>query len=97
MRISHVALLVYPRSSCTEPDRVRTVCSSKLFASMYLTMSFLAFHTGIRTGDSVFPQTLSTRKDLFRSEPLSNDYCLMEPWSYSSASLLHTHHRFRGE
>ncbi|KAM5347241.1 hypothetical protein ACJ41O_010246 [Fusarium nematophilum] len=33
---------------------------------------------------------------LLQSEPLSTDYCLVEPWAYPSTSLLHTYHRFKG-
>ncbi|KAI0811782.1 hypothetical protein GGR55DRAFT_641774 [Xylaria sp. FL0064] len=72
MRISHVDLLVYPRSSFTEPIEY-------------------ARYVGLSSWHLVDKSI-----ELFRSEPLSNEYCLMEPGSYLSATLLHTYHRFKG-
>lgn len=33
---------------------------------------------------------------LLQLDPFSTDYCLVEPWSHPSSSLLHTYNRFQG-
>ncbi|KAI0205495.1 hypothetical protein F4808DRAFT_472195 [Astrocystis sublimbata] len=34
--------------------------------------------------------------ELVQSEPHSSEYCMVEPWSHPSSSLLHTYNRFKG-